>query len=442
MKKIVKLLSLGLLVTLLFGLWTARNAMQVAVGYSAKQVCSGVFLSGLSEEFVRDRDVSPNMAILGPLLGALKINTDKEEGVVAASLLGVKAKAVHLPGRGCTLNGRGEGIPPMALASAEEKSPGVPAGWRSAVSAAFAEPEISTGARNTYALLVASQGELLLEAYASPITARTRLQGWSMNKSLMATWIGMQTHRGLIDPAQSLGVLLADDPEVPDLDPGLTLLHLLQMESGLDFVEVYGPGSDVTKMLYTAPAMWQVPAGKPQAYAPGEHFSYSSGDTVFASYLWQRTLDEPYEAWIAREFSAPLSMDSLVAEADASGVQVGSSYVYLTARDWMKAGQLWLDAWHGRSELLSQSWLRDSVTARPSDDRGRYGRGFWLNTGGVAFEGLPENLFYAGGHAGQFVVVIPEWETVVVRLGLTGPGVDKGMHEFLLALAKLRSPAS
>ncbi|EAQ96496.1 serine hydrolase domain-containing protein [Congregibacter litoralis] len=441
MKKIIPVLSLGLLLTLLFGVWTARDAMKVAVGYSAKQVCSGVFLSGLSAEFVQDRDVNPNMAILGPLLGALDITVDQEQGLVSASLLGVDAQAVHLSGRGCTLNGPGEGAPPLSVAAADESGPGVPAPWRPAVEAAFAEPEASTGARNTYALLVARQGELLLEAYASPITAGTRLQGWSMNKSLMATWIGMQTERGLIDPAQPLAVLLADDPKRPDLDPTLTLLHLLQMESGLDFVEVYGPGSDVTKMLYTAPAMWEIPAGKPQAYPPGEHFSYSSGDTVFASYLWQKTLKEPFEAWIAREFTAPLGMNSLVAEADASGVQVGSSYVYLTARDWLKAGQLWLDAWHGRSELLSQRWLRDSVTARPSDEKGRYGRGFWLNTDGVVFEGLPENLFYAGGHAGQFVVVIPEWETVVVRLGLTGAGVDKGMHEFLLSLAKLRSPA-
>ncbi|MFK8041002.1 serine hydrolase domain-containing protein [Congregibacter sp.] len=435
MKRSIQLLGVVLFVALLFVAWAARSAMQVVVGYSAKQVCSAVFVSGLPEEFVLDRDVLPNMAILGPLLGSLSVNTDRTAGVVSASLLGVGAKAVHLRGRGCALNAAGPGVAPLALAGGNVQSPGVPADLSEAVEAAFAEHSPATGSRNTLALLVATQGELLLEQYAPPVTQQTRLQGWSMNKSLMSTWVGIQTQKGELDPAQTLNVLLADDSEAPELDPELTLLHLLQMESGLDFVEVYGPGSDVTKMLYTAPAMWQVPAGKDQAYVPGEHFSYSSGDTAFASYLWQRSLDEPYEDWIAREFITPLGVDSLVAEADASGVQVGSSYAYLTARDWLRAGQLWLDAWHGRSTLLSQDWLRDSVSARPSDSQGQYGRGFWLNTGGVAFEGLPDNLFYAGGHAGQFVVVIPDWEMVVVRLGLTESGVSTGMHDFLVALA-------
>jgi len=78
------------------------------------------------------------------------------------------------------------------------------------------------------------------------------------------------------------------------------------------------------------------------------------------------------------------------------------------------------------------------VSPRASDPQGSYGRGFWLNTGGGDFPGLPDKLFYAGGNAGQYVVVIPEWETVVVRLGLSDPGVDTGMQDFLLSLAAQR----
>lgn len=435
MKRAVQILMLGSFLALVIGVWTARGAMLIAVGYSAKQVCSAVFVSGFPEDFVKERDVMPRMAILGPLLNFLDLETDIDGGFTSASLLGVTARAVNIAGRGCTLHASAMGEAPLTPITELEAGPGVPPIWEATVNAAFEEPATVEGARNTLALLVATDGELRVERYAQPVSETSRLQGWSMNKSLMATWVGMQAERGNIDPSQTVATLLAGEADDLALDPQLTLLHLLQMESGLDFEEVYGPGSDVTNMLYTAPAMWKVPAGSGQAYAPGEHFAYSSGDTVFASYLWQRSLKEPYEDWLAREFGAVLGIESLVAEADASGVQVGSSYAYLTARDWLAAGQLWLDAWHGRSPLLATRWLRDSVAPRRSDPQGRYGRGFWLNTGGVAFEGLPDNLFYAGGNAGQYVVVIPEWETVVVRLGLSDPGVDTGMHDLLRTLA-------
>ena len=71
--------------------------------------------------------------------------------------------------------------------------------------------------------------------------------------------------------------------------------------------------------------------------------------------MWQQSLQgEPYPDWIRTHFSEPLALTEIVLEPDASGVQVGSSYAYLTPRDWARMGQLWLDAWHGRSEVLAQ----------------------------------------------------------------------------------------
>ncbi len=409
-----------------------RDGLQIGVGYSAKQLCSGVFVAGLPQSFVWETDIWPRSATFGPLRHWLDVRADTASGLAEASLLGVSARAVHVPPRGCILHGIGEGAPPLETRAAPPPV-GVPAALREAVERAFAEP--AGGGRNTLALLVAWQGRLIVERYTEPVTSATPLQGWSMNKSLLATWVGMQAAAGALDPSRPLVELLPDEPLVAALDRRLTLLHLLQMESGLDFAEVYAPRGDATRMLYRTPAMWTVPASRPQAHAPGSHFAYSSGDTVLAALFWQRSLEGSYAQWIENNFRRPLGLRALVAESDASGVQVGSSYTYMTGRDWLTVGQLWLDAWHGRSELLPRDWLRESVERRDSDPRGRYGRGFWLNTAGAAFPGIAESAFYASGNSGQYVVVVPERELVLVRLGLTDGESSTGTAGFLAELA-------
>ena len=97
-------------------------------------------------------------------------------------------------------------------------------------------------------------------------------------------------------------------------------------------------------------------------------------------------------------------------------------------------GQLWLDAWHGRSEIISQSWQRQAVTPGTASNGDIYGMGFWLNTAQRRFPSAPENTFHAGGNSGQFVVVIPEKELVVVRLGLTLDESLANMDAFLADL--------
>ncbi|GAB5413802.1 MAG: serine hydrolase [Congregibacter sp.] len=428
MKSWAKLILVLIVLAVMASAYGLRGAATVAVGYSAKQLCSGVFVAGLPESFVRERDIEPRMSILGPALSLLEVKTESSTGTVSSRLFGVEATATHRTGLGCTLHWQGAGDPAMGLPMGGELSPTLPQ-LVDAMEAAFSEP--AEAGRNTLALIASVKGERVMERYLPPVTAQTRMQSWSMNKSLMATWIGMRSERGLIDPTIPVASTARGEAVLSALDPRLTLLHLLQMESGLDFEEKYCPGSDVTRMLYAEQAMWKVPAESPQAYSPGTRFAYSSGDTVLASYIWQRELRRPYQDWIAQEFAQPLGLESLVAESDACGVQVGSSYVHMTARDWLRVGQLWLDAWHGRSDLLSQTWLRASVSARPSDKLGRYGRGFWLNTHQAVFPGVPDNAFYAGGNAGQYVVVVPEWELVLVRLGLSAAQADTGVATLL-----------
>ena len=422
----------------------AVQAGAIGAGYAAKQICSGVFVARLPEQFVVETDVLPRLATVGPLAQLLdyELNTNNQQ--VVAQMLGRTVTAQYRPRYGCTLGEAGEApLFPFSDASPEIRNelgattvasaqPSlISKGWESAalesalgsaLDAAFAEPH--EGGRNTLAVIVMHCGQLVAERYGGPITAETPMQGWSMNKSLMATFVGRQIDQGhlrlndaVVAALQAAG---AREATIEKVHPDLTLQHLLSMTTGFDFSERYFPGDDVTDMLYRQPGMWLSAPDTGHALPPGEQWAYSSGDINTASLMWQQSLQgEPYPDWIHHQFSQPLSLDEVVLEPDASGVQVGSSYAYLTPGDWARMGQLWLDAWHGRSEVLSAAWQRLAVMPGTTKGGQIYGLGFWLNTGHRAFPNAPENTFHAGGNSGQFVVVIPERELVIVRLGLT-----------------------
>ena len=413
-------------------LWLAKMAGAVGAGYAAKQLCSGVFVAHLPERFILETDVLPRLATLGPLAGLLAYDFDERQNTVVASMLGQQQTARHFAGYGCTLVHKkiGESSHPTtnpltaardSIASPAVARSGIP-NLELALDAAFVEPP--QGGRNTLAIVVMHRGEIVAERYSQPVNVETPMQGWSMNKSLMATFIGYQVDRAhlRLDASVREALLTAGVSKglASKIDDNLTLRHLLSMTTGFDFSERYFPGDDVTNMLYREGSMWQSAPKAGHLHPPGRHFSYSSGDINTASLLWQQSLHgEPYPDWISDRFSGPLRLHAMTLEPDNSGIQVGSSYAYLTARDWAQMGQLWLDAWHGRSKLISQQWQRMAVTPGTAEHGEIYGLGFWLNTDQRAFPSAPEATFHAGGNSGQFVVVIPEQELVVVRLGLT-----------------------
>jgi CubicO group peptidase (beta-lactamase class C family) len=429
MKKLIVVLILILpAVALLAAYPLLKQAAAIPLGYSAKQMCSGVFVAQLPEEFILEHDIQVTMAFLGQALPLLSVSVDHSDQSATASLLGLSATALYRAPSGCTLYVRPAAVSIPAAAVQQVLPVAHDPGYETIVDAAFQEPV--GGGRNTLAVLVAHRGTLVAERYRAPVTADTPLQGWSMNKSLMATFVGIQVARAALDIKQPVRAALqgvAGPGLLEAVDPQLRLDHLLHMESGFEFSELYQPGDDVTAMLFGLDPMWHSPLRSGLAYSPGEYFHYSSGDTNLAAYLWLLSLQgEAYSTWIEREFAGPLGLAAMTSEGDISGVPVGSSFTYMTGRDWLRVGQFWLDEYHGRSRRLPDGWQREAVRPRASSVRGEYGRGFWLNVDGVAYPDSPATMFRASGFNGQHVAIFPEDELVVVRLGLTPESVDQG----------------
>ena len=119
-------------------------------------------------------------------------------------------------------------------------------------------------------------------------------------------------------------------------------------------------------------------------------------------------------------------MSTAVFEVDASGGFIGSSFVFASARDWLRFGELHRQdgVWNGE-RVLPEGWSRYVSTPTPKAPRGRYGAHWWLNAGSPGhaddrvWPSLPPDTYAARGMSGQYVVVVPSREVVVVRLGLS-----------------------
>jgi CubicO group peptidase (beta-lactamase class C family) len=425
-RRVVAAAGVLVLVAGVGGYWYERPLLLTGTGYAAHNACAVEKVAGRSDPA---GDLPPN-----PLVPYLRTGATggTGDGAVKGSLFGALAaqRAWYTDGFGCTLAADrpklgpatpvAPGANPFTTAAAPTSSPAV----RAAIARAFGDdlPAADKQKLGTRALLVVRGGKLVGERYADGFSAGTPQLGWSMSKSVTSLMVGMLVQQGK--------VAVGDDhlrPEWTDERAGITVQQLLQMTGGLSWDETYDLGTPITEMLYLRPDMGAFVAGRPTAHKPGSYQQYSSGSTtLLCSILAARTgagADLP-----RREVFAPLGLSSAVLEPDAAGTPVCSSYLWATPRDWAAIGQFALQKgmWNGR-QLLPAGWMTFATTAVdvPTDEPG-YAAGWYANklpNGTLVQPSLPADAYFAQGHDGQWIVVVPSQDLVVVRLGFS-PAVD------------------
>jgi CubicO group peptidase (beta-lactamase class C family) len=300
-------------------------------------------------------------------------------------------------------------------------------GLTAAIDRAFAEADPDSSWR-TRAVLIVYRGRLVAERYAAGFGPEARFPGWSVAKSVTNALCGVLVKEGRLSlrgPAHQ-----GDWWQPGDARRDITIDHLLRMSDGLEWSERYeGLPSNVLQLLFGGGRrdMAAYAAGRRLAHAPDTHWNYSSGASLILSGLIRRAVGgRPGEsaAFARRALFSRIGMQSALVEMDAAGAIVGSSYVHATARDYARFGLLYLrdGIWDGE-RILPEGWVDYTRTPSPTAPGGRYGAHFWLNAGSPAdgprpLPRVPRDAFYAWGRGGQFVVVVPSRDLVVVRLGL------------------------
>ena len=434
---------LGLLVGL--GLLFGVQPLEVATGYSAKRMCSEIFLAERDAEEIWRVDLS-----LIPT-AILSYEVDREAKIVSVDALGgiVSQQGVYRDGLGCALT---NGVSVSELKAMRYDRPAVPASYDAsapwpvgnavqtqtlpegvdraklerAMALAFEEPDLVNDPIQTRAVVIVYDGQIVAERYAEGFDAETPLLSWSMGKSITNTMIGVLVHEGLLDIAQPAPITWWR--EEGDPRQKITTKHLLEMKSGLDFDETYGGYGDATDMLFVSHSSAQRAAQAELAAEPGTRWSYSSGDTNLLSQVVRNVLanDARYHAFPTEEIFYKIGAYSAIFETDASGTFVGSSFVYMTARDWARWALLYLrdGVWEGE-RILPEGWAEYSCSPTPNTPRGEYGAQFWLNRGNPPgsenrpFPSVPTDYCAAQGFETQRVAIFPEKKAIILRLGLT-----------------------
>lgn len=410
-----------------------HQLLLIGSAYTAKTLCTGVFVSGREAASVLEEDVRADQIAL---LRAIEPTVNFERRIVSASFSGLAARtAVYLEGLGCTLaigadedslRRRGAQVARAGQASVprQQRLGGQDAKeidrekLKQLVDQAFSEPD-PVRLRRTRAVVVVHHGRIVAERYAQGYGEHTPLPGWSMTKSVLNALVGVLVAQGRLR-LDATGVLRAWS-DAGDPRGAITLGQLLHMESGLEFAEQYAnPLADVTWMLFGTGDAAAFAAAKPLAAAPGTRWSYSSGTSNILGRVLREAIadDAEYLAFPRRALFERIGMAGAVIEADAAGDFVASSFMHATARDWGRFGLLYLQdgVWSGE-RILPEGWVKYSVTPAAAS-AGRFGAHFWLRLSGHSPALLPPGAFHMAGYDGQFVTIVPEKNLVVVRLGL------------------------
>ncbi|MEO0061814.1 MAG: hypothetical protein RLZZ08_374 [Pseudomonadota bacterium] len=354
--------------------------------------------------------------------------------LAAASLPALLAGALLIGSlAGCSRDGPPP-APPLSdqAMAAVAQHPGVKrARLARAVDALFT----ADGIGETRAVVVMHDGQIVAERYGEGYGPKTRFLGWSMSKTVTGVMIGLLVSEGRLHPDNS--------PPIPrwqrsgDPRGEITLLQLLQMRSGLRHQENADPvyTSAEVRMLFLDGrddmAGWA--EAQPLEHEPGRRFEYSTPTGVILADIAARVLapdgtpDErrhAVDSFLHDRLAGPLGMHSLIAEYDRAGTMIGGSMIWANARDWAKFGEFLR---HGGAvagaQIVPRGWI--DTMRHPSPRAPDYGAMLWLNRPSgtdrkVLFpDDGPRSLFAAVGHLGQYVLVSPDQQLVVVRLGNT-----------------------
>lgn len=300
---------------------------------------------------------------------------------------------------------------------------------------------------NTNAFLVIKNDSIIYERYAEKLNANTLHPSFSVAKSYIGTLVGIAIDKGLITAADDLVIKYL--PELRKNDARfdkLTIQHVLDMRSGLDFDEnKETPFAGIAKLYYGASLNNQIAKLKMKR-EPGLSFEYQSINTQLLATILERASGEKVPALLSKYLWNPLGAESdAIWSLDDQKTVKAFCCLNATAADFAKLGRLYLKKgnWQGK-QLVSTQWVNTTTNADVLAKLG-YKNQWWANNNTHYFKDsvdavqalnkqklnapirkmsngsyavkLRTNDYRAEGILGQIVYVNPDNNVIIVRMG-------------------------
>lgn len=436
-----------------YGLSYLKRLGPIPAGYVSHTICSGIFIAGRDYNDIYATDISQLQRRL------TRTQIDGNTVITQFGFWPIEyiSKTVFRPGLGCArLEGdeivdlEGPAFLELNIVATAQQNLAWPefvnaptgvntAKLNAAMDRAFSDTAINYEERqNTRAVVIFYKGQLIAERYAEGFGPQVPLNSWSMTKSATSALVGILVGRGQIDLANTSGLQGWDNPA--DLRSQVTVEHLLQMTSGLEFNEGYeeDPISDVNFMLMKAQNLTTFASQYSVTAEPGTRWAYQTASPVLLGRIIRDsfTSEEAYHHFPQSALFNKLGMENAHYQMDGGGTYVGGAFLYATARDWARFGLMYLNNGVVNGEqILPKGWVEFSTNATEASKKARaYAAQFWLNQNSAhrMMPKVPEDAYAARGHYGQSTFIIPSRQLVVVRMGHSFSADAWDMEDFLV----------
>lgn len=425
-------------------------AIPGGTGFAALDMCTRTMQSGDNYYKVRWGYVAPKVSVL-PLVWDVDYRPSKKVDVqTVVPFYYNKRTAIYRKGLGCTIVPPGTNesdVRAQAFTPVTQPAPSAQA-WpigegpvesylltsaqqaslKEQADAVFAETSYKASQKqNTMAFLVAKNGHLVYERYGAGYKRAQPQIAWSMTKSVTALLIGSMATNQRLNLDDPVGL-----PQWSgSAKAAITWKHMLNMAPGLSWNESLGgdaasEGTGATsEMLFSTADQGSFAAAQPLEATPGTVFTYSTGTPNIAMLRIRQLLGGTHQSiydYYQRNLFLPLGIRDGVIEPDASGTPIGGARAILRPVDWLRLGQLVVQNGQWQGQTIVAPDVMAFLTAPSAAYPGYAGMMWRKDTDNIPADlraQLPNDLLWFGGHMGQYVVIIPSKQLVVLRIGVS-----------------------